>query len=208
MAPKTHITKHHGPTNKKLRCHLPLVVPSPVSPGGQPCRLRVGDNVQVVKEGECFIFDDSLEHEAWNDAEGENGTRIVLIIDLWHPDLSNKEVKFLDFCLKSQMRMEKRNCARIERAALEQAKTKAAKAAAGAEGNGGSSKGGDGDGDGDGAGAGAGNGVGDGDKDGEGDGDRDADEADLAGFESFYSIIEESKQFAPSDDTVFGQHGV
>ena len=57
-------------------------------------------------------------------------------------------------------------------------------------------------------GAGDGDGDGDGDKDGEGDGDRDADEADLAGFESFYSIIEESKQFAPSDDTVFGQHGV
>ena len=62
-----------------------------------------------------------------------------------------------------------------------------------------------GDGDGEG---GDGDGDGDGDKDGEGDGDRDADEADLAGFESFYSIIEESKQFAPSDDTVFGQHGV
>ncbi len=65
VAPGTHITPHTGPTNKKLRCHLPLIVP----PGGLS-RIRVGDDVVVFEEGKCFVFDDSFEHEVWNDAGG------------------------------------------------------------------------------------------------------------------------------------------
>jgi hypothetical protein len=63
VAPGTHITPHTGPTNKKLRCHLPLLVP----PGGLS-RIRVGDETVVFEEGKCFVFDDSFEHEVWNDA--------------------------------------------------------------------------------------------------------------------------------------------
>eukprot|EP00656_Telonema_subtile_P044858 TRINITY_DN51110_c0_g1_i1.p1 TRINITY_DN51110_c0_g1~~TRINITY_DN51110_c0_g1_i1.p1 ORF type:complete len:351 (+),score=85.78 TRINITY_DN51110_c0_g1_i1:160-1212(+) len=103
LSPGTHITKHHGPTNKKLRVHLPLVVP----PGGS--QLRCADVVLDVKEGEAFIFDDSHEHEAWN--HDPDGTRIVLIIDIWHPDLSQKEVKFLKFVQEQQLRVEKANSA-------------------------------------------------------------------------------------------------
>jgi len=79
LAPCTHVTKHCGPTNKKLRCHLPLVVPP-----GDTCRIRVGDETRTVQEGRCLVFDDSWEHEAWNDGDG---TRVVLILDVWHPDL-------------------------------------------------------------------------------------------------------------------------
>ena len=61
VAPGTHIAKHNGPTNKKLRCHLPLVVPR----GGE-CTMRVGDVVIPFVEGKCFVFDDSFEHEVWN----------------------------------------------------------------------------------------------------------------------------------------------
>ncbi|KAF4143593.1 Aspartyl/Asparaginyl beta-hydroxylase [Phytophthora infestans] len=102
LAPRTHVKKHHGPTNKKLRCHLPLVVPE------GKCRLRAGDEVVDVQEGKCFIFDDSFEHEAWND----NGSRsrIVLIIDVWHPDLSAQERKFLGFLRNAQLRMDKNMC--------------------------------------------------------------------------------------------------
>ncbi|KAI9996043.1 hypothetical protein PInf_013221 [Phytophthora infestans] len=102
LAPRTHVKKHHGPANKKLRCHLPLVVPE------GKCRLRAGDEVVDVQEGKCFIFDDSFEHEAWND-DGSR-SRIVLIIDVWHPDLSAQERKFLGFLRNAQLRMDKNMC--------------------------------------------------------------------------------------------------
>jgi aspartate beta-hydroxylase len=59
-----------------------------------------------VREGECFIFDDSFEHEAWNDHP--NRSRIVLIIDVWHPSFSPAERKFFKFIRKAQMRVERR----------------------------------------------------------------------------------------------------
>ena len=100
LAPGTHITKHHGPTNKKLRCHLPLVVPE------GKCRLRAGDEVRTLEEGKCVIFDDSFEHEAWND--DPEAPRIVLILDIWHPDLQKKEVKFLDYLQQAALKAEKK----------------------------------------------------------------------------------------------------
>ncbi|DAZ96775.1 TPA: hypothetical protein N0F65_005773 [Lagenidium giganteum] len=100
LAPSTHIRQHHGPTNKKLRCHLPLVVPE-----GR-CRLRAGDEVITMEEGKCFIFDDSFEHEAWND--DPNHSRIVLIVDVWHPDLHAQEKKFWNFLRNAQLRMDKK----------------------------------------------------------------------------------------------------
>lgn len=100
LAPSTHITKHHGPTNKKLRCHLPLVVPP-----GDGSRLRVGDETRSLSEGKCVIFDDSFEHEAWND--DPERTRCVLILDVWHPDLTPKEVKFLAFLQNAALKAEK-----------------------------------------------------------------------------------------------------
>ena len=122
LAPKTHITKHHGPTNKKLRVHLPLIVPNDdddrtnkdgdtdttTKSNKKSCRLRVGDDIINVTEGKCYIFDDSLEHEAWNDHS--NQARIVLIFDIWHPDLTKKEIKFLSFLRKAEMKLEKKLC--------------------------------------------------------------------------------------------------
>lgn len=104
LAAGTHVCKHNGPTNKKLRCHLPLIVPRGLTADGKSkCRLRVGDITVPVKEGKCIVFDDSFEHEAWNDSTDE--ARMVLVFDVWHPDYSREEVKFLSFLLKSQMRM-------------------------------------------------------------------------------------------------------
>ena len=85
LTPGTHIIKHHGPTNKKLRIHLPLV-------GAAGSELRVAEHHVGNKEGECMVFDDSFEHEAWH--KGVD-TRVVLVFDVWHPDLSDKEVHFL-----------------------------------------------------------------------------------------------------------------
>eukprot|EP00941_MAST-03F_sp_MAST-3F-sp1_P002392 g2392.t1 len=103
MAPKTHIVKHNGPTNKKLRVHLPLIVPGKSG----DCRLRAGaeDNTRAFEEGKAMIFDDSFEHEAWNDTDH---CRINLIFDVWHPDFHESEIKFFDILRKSQMRAEKK----------------------------------------------------------------------------------------------------
>ena len=81
-----------------------------VPPGG--AQLRCADVVHDVKEGEVFIFDDSHEHEAWN--HDPTGSRIVLIVDLWHPDFTKKEIKFLKFVQEQQLRVEKESTKGVE----------------------------------------------------------------------------------------------
>ncbi len=81
LKPGTHIPAHHGATNTRLVAHLPLIVP----PG---CTLRVGNDVHAWEAGRVAIFDDTIEHEAWNQG-GED--RVVLIFDVWNPYLSTTE---------------------------------------------------------------------------------------------------------------------
>ncbi len=95
LAPRTHVYKHHGPTNKKLRCHLPLRVP----PGA--AWLRVADRRILLEEGKAIIFDDSFEHEAANDHL--DTPRVVLVVDIWHPSFTDEEVKFFEFVDKMQI---------------------------------------------------------------------------------------------------------
>ena len=45
------------------------------------------------EEGKVLVLDDSFEHEVWNDGDKQ---RIVLIVDIWHPDFSEKEVLFME----------------------------------------------------------------------------------------------------------------
>ena len=77
LAPQTHIPPHTGITNTRLVCHLPLIVP----PG---CWFRVGDVRHDWIAGKAWVFDDTIEHEAMNPSDA---LRIILIVDLWHPDL-------------------------------------------------------------------------------------------------------------------------
>ena len=72
------IPPHHGSTNVRLICHLPLVVPP-------RCGFRVGNEVREWEPGKLLIFDDTIEHEAWNES---NEDRIILIFDVWRPELS------------------------------------------------------------------------------------------------------------------------
>lgn len=81
LAPHTTIPPHTGETNARLVAHLPLVVPG-------KCSFRVGYDRREWNEGEVFVFDDSLEHEARNDSDE---LRIVLIFDVWNPFLSPAE---------------------------------------------------------------------------------------------------------------------
>ena len=77
LAPRTRIPPHKGVANTRLVCHLPLIVPP-------NCGFRVGATTREWCVGEAFVFDDTIEHEAWNDSDE---LRVVLIVDLWAPAL-------------------------------------------------------------------------------------------------------------------------
>jgi len=81
LRPGTHIPPHTGVSNARAIVHLPLIVPP-------RCSLRVGGEVRSWTEGEALVFDDTIEHEAWNDS---SKLRAVLIFDVWNPYLSATE---------------------------------------------------------------------------------------------------------------------
>ncbi|HEX5209358.1 MAG TPA: aspartyl/asparaginyl beta-hydroxylase domain-containing protein [Steroidobacteraceae bacterium] len=81
LEPKTRIPPHTGSTNTRLTVHLPLIVP----PG---CGFRVGTQVREWHPGKLLIFDDTLEHEAWNDSDQD---RVILIFDIWNPLMTRAE---------------------------------------------------------------------------------------------------------------------
>lgn len=85
LKPHTHIPPHTGVTNLRTIIHLPLIVP-------QGCRFRVGGETREWREGEAFAFDDTIDHEAWNDSDE---LRAVLIFDVWNPYLSEAERRLL-----------------------------------------------------------------------------------------------------------------
>lgn len=87
LSPGAHIRTHRGPTNIRMRCHLGIQIPA------GDCAIRVGDDTRHWQAGKCLVFDDSLEHEAWNHTDQP---RIVLIVDVWHPELTPAEIAFLE----------------------------------------------------------------------------------------------------------------
>lgn len=78
LKPRTRLPPHTGTTNTRSIVHLPLVIP-------EGCGFRVGSDVRQWKKGKAWVFDDSIDHEAWNDSDE---TRIILIFDIWNPLLS------------------------------------------------------------------------------------------------------------------------
>jgi aspartate beta-hydroxylase len=77
----THIPPHTGVTNTRLTVHLPLIVPP-------ACAFRVGGQVREWIPGRAWVFDDTIEHEAWNRSDTP---RAILIFDVWNPYLSEAE---------------------------------------------------------------------------------------------------------------------
>ena len=67
--------------------------------------MRCEDDTRGFEEGEAKVFDDSFDHEAWHDGDS---TRINLIVDFWHPDLSDDEVKFMKIMQNAKIRTEKK----------------------------------------------------------------------------------------------------
>jgi len=86
LAPHSRVAAHRGLTNMRLRCHLGIDVPS-------GCGITVDGTTRTWESGKCIVFDDYFSHEVWNDSDR---SRIVLIVDLWHPDLTDEEVELLD----------------------------------------------------------------------------------------------------------------
>ncbi len=89
---ETRIPPHNGMLNTRLICHLPLIVPKDCG------ALRVGNEERPWVEGELMIFDDSIRHEAWNDS---GKTRVVLLFDIWRPELSLEERELITTMLES-----------------------------------------------------------------------------------------------------------
>jgi aspartate beta-hydroxylase len=75
------IPPHTGEVNTRLICHLPLVVP-------EKCAFRVGNDTRTPVEGKAWVFDDTIEHEAWNDSDR---TRVILLFEIWRPELTSDE---------------------------------------------------------------------------------------------------------------------
>jgi len=81
LQPRTRIPPHTGVANFRLVVHLPLVIP-------RGCGFRVGGETREWRIGEGWVFDDTIEHEAWNDSDQP---RYILICDIWSPRLSPQE---------------------------------------------------------------------------------------------------------------------
>ncbi len=93
LDPHTRIPAHTGSTNVRLLCHLPLILPG-------PARFRVGNETREWKMGEAWVFDDTIEHEAWNDADE---LRVILILDLWNPLLEPEEQELVKALLAARL---------------------------------------------------------------------------------------------------------
>jgi aspartyl/asparaginyl beta-hydroxylase (cupin superfamily) len=81
LKPMTRIPPHMGVANVRLVTHVPLIVP-------ENCGFRVGNDTRQWVPGKAWVFDDTIEHEAWNDSDK---LRVVLIFDIWHPHLTPPE---------------------------------------------------------------------------------------------------------------------
>lgn len=91
LRPKTKIPPHNGFVNTRFICHLPLIVPD-------GCGFRVGNDVRRWKEGKVWLFDDTIEHEAWNDSEED---RYILLFEVWRPELTEIEIELVTNILES-----------------------------------------------------------------------------------------------------------
>ena len=81
LRPGARIPPHTGLVNTRLICHLPVIVPG-------KCTFRVGNETREWVEGKAWVFDDTMEHEAWNRSEE---TRVILLFEIWRPELTEDE---------------------------------------------------------------------------------------------------------------------
>ncbi|CAG9533667.1 unnamed protein product [Cercopithifilaria johnstoni] len=90
LASGTRIWPHCGYSNYRLQAHLGLIISS-------EARLRVGHEVRGWKTGRFLVFDDSFEQELWFEGASANKYRLILRVDLWHPEMDPvRRVEFRD----------------------------------------------------------------------------------------------------------------
>ncbi|HAI60058.1 MAG TPA: hypothetical protein DCM32_09305 [Xanthomonadaceae bacterium] len=98
LKPKTRIPPHYGSVNGRLVVHLPLIVPPDCG------ALKAGVEARSWVEGRIMVFDDAALHEAWNDSEQ---TRVVLIFDIWNPQLAAVEREAFSALLQAAQAFER-----------------------------------------------------------------------------------------------------
>ncbi len=81
LAAGARIPPHTGYLNTRLTCHLPIIIPD-------GCGLRCGSETRHWRSGEMLMFNDSIDHEAWNASDED---RFVLIFFVWRPELSEAD---------------------------------------------------------------------------------------------------------------------
>jgi len=81
LKPNSKIPPHFGQINTRFICHLPLIIP-------EGCGFRVGNETREWQEGEVWIFDDTIEHEAWNNSDQD---RYILLFEVWRPEITPTE---------------------------------------------------------------------------------------------------------------------
>ncbi|MEO1323589.1 MAG: aspartyl/asparaginyl beta-hydroxylase domain-containing protein, partial [Pseudomonadota bacterium] len=94
--PGYHIPAHKGVTKGILRAHIGLIVPD----DADKCRIRVHNDIVVWQPGELFVFDDTYEHEVWNETDQE---RVILLFDFDRPMKLGGRI--LNWLLLSAMKM-------------------------------------------------------------------------------------------------------
>ncbi len=97
---RTTIPPHTGSINTRVIVHLPLILPG-------DCRFRVGNVTRPWRMNEAWVFDDTIEHEAWNDTDE---LRIILIFDVWNPLLSAAERELLTAMLLARNEFQNMDC--------------------------------------------------------------------------------------------------
>ena len=91
LEPGSSIEPHFGPCNYRLRCHIPIL------PSTGFC-IRVGTEIHSWEEGKILLFSDHHEHEVWHiqQAGSKPASRVVLIVDIWHPSITSEEKLILN----------------------------------------------------------------------------------------------------------------
>ncbi|XP_028311795.1 aspartate beta-hydroxylase domain-containing protein 2 isoform X1 [Gouania willdenowi] len=90
LRPGATLGSTYGHTNTRLRCHLGLQTPA-------QCELVVGGEPQCWSEGHCLLVDDSFLHTVSHKGPVDSGPRVILSVDLWHPNVAAAERQALDF---------------------------------------------------------------------------------------------------------------
>jgi len=125
LSPRKHILDHRGPYKGVLRYHLGLIVPR----DAEDCKIRVGEDFRHWMQGESMVFDDTYNHEVWNDTDE---TRVVLFVDVLRPlpfpeSLINraivKAISYSPFVLDAKRNQETWERRYLERRQAQQAAT-------------------------------------------------------------------------------------